>query len=64
MPAPRKYDVLVNGQCVYTGLLRTAESVYSAVSKAVILTAGDSVPVPAVVLSFHFDPEGGEFLCV
>lgn len=62
MPAPRKYDVLVNGQSVYTGLLRTAKSVFSAVSKAVNLTALDSSSVPVVTLAVHF--EGGDFLNV
>lgn len=62
MPAPRKYDVLVDGQSVYTGLLRTAESVFSAVSKAVKFTAADSSSVPTVTLAIHF--EGGDFLYV
>lgn len=62
MPAPRRYDVLVDGQSVFTGLLRTAESVFSAVSKAVLISAGDSSSAPAVVLSVHF--EGGDFLYV
>lgn len=62
MPAPRKYDVLVNGQSVYTGLLRTAKFVFSAVSEAVKLTAADSSSVPTVTLAVRF--EGGDFLYV
>lgn len=56
MPAPKKYDVLVDGECVYTGLLRVAEQVFEACSKAVKLSASTGPQVP-VVLAVHF--EGG-----
>lgn len=58
MPSPRKYDVLVDGECVYTGLLRTAEIVFDSCTKAVKLQhdSQDS-PLVSVVLAIHF--EGG-----
>lgn len=56
MSAPKKYDVLVDGERVYTGLLRVAEHVFEACSKTVKLSTPDGPQIP-VVLAVHF--EGG-----
>ena len=69
MPAPRKYDVLVDGRSVYYGLLRTAELVFSACSQSVLLATPAGNPVPVVTLAVHFEhpndfAEEGGFLSV
>lgn len=63
MAAPRKFDVLVDGQVVYTGLMRTAGQVFDACFKAVKLQSvfEGSALVP-VLLVVHV--EGGDFLHV
>lgn len=58
MAAPRKFDVLVDGQVVYTGLLRVAEQVYDACCKSVVLASPMDHCAPFVVLAVHM--EGGD----
>lgn len=55
MPAPRKYDVLVDGECVYTGLLRTAEIVYSACIRTVSLSTPSGAALVPVTLALRFE---------
>lgn len=55
MSAPRKYDVLVDGKVVYTGLFRSADFVYSACSLTVkiVCESFQIESVPVVVLAVH-----------
>lgn len=55
MGSPRKYDVIVCGKVVYTGLYRVSELVYSAclLTLQVVCESFKLDPVPIVVLAVH-----------
>lgn len=50
MANARSYRVLVDGETVYKGPIRTAELVYKAVSQTIVLTKGDpNIPVTLAI---------------
>lgn len=57
------YDVLVNGDSVYSGSYKTALVVYESFVKSFDLL-DDSVPVPSVTISFKPLLSKGEGTCV
>ncbi len=59
MANAKSYRVLVDGEAVYKGSIRTAELVYKAVCQAIVLTKGD----PAIPVTLAVEMKG-DFLYV